>query len=68
VTASVPRVAGLVVGGTVDIVPAEMFERTAALLPPPSRAFIVGKAGHWPHREAEQAVQEQVVSFLDELR
>ena len=55
-------------GGTVDIVPAEMFERTAALLPPPSRAFIVGKAGHWPHREAEQAVQEQVVSFLDELR
>ncbi|HEY4997393.1 MAG TPA: alpha/beta hydrolase, partial [Solirubrobacteraceae bacterium] len=44
-------VPGLIVGGTEDIVAAELFTATAALLPSPSRALIVAGAGHWPHRE-----------------
>jgi pimeloyl-ACP methyl ester carboxylesterase len=63
----VPAVRGLIVGGSVDIVDAELFTRTAAMLPEPSRALIVDGAGHWPHREHPDAVLPGLLSFLTEL-
>jgi pimeloyl-ACP methyl ester carboxylesterase len=62
-----PQVPGLIVGGTVDLVPAELFTATAALLPAPSRTLIVDGAGHWPHREDAAAVVPEIVSFLGGL-
>lgn len=62
-----PAVAGLIVGGTVDLVPAELFTATAALLGEPSRALIVEGAGHWPHREDAAAVVPEIVRFVREL-
>jgi pimeloyl-ACP methyl ester carboxylesterase len=60
-------VPNLAVGGTADIVPAELFEATAKLFPAPSRALIVQGAGHWPHREGEADVLPQIVSFVGAL-
>jgi pimeloyl-ACP methyl ester carboxylesterase len=62
-----PEVPGLIVGGTADLLDAELFTATAALLPQPSRALIVDGAGHWPHREDAAAVVPEIVSFLGEL-
>jgi pimeloyl-ACP methyl ester carboxylesterase len=61
-----PEVPGLIVGGTVDLVPAELFTASAALLPAPSRALIVEGAGHWPHRE-DPTVNSQIAAFVGEL-
>jgi pimeloyl-ACP methyl ester carboxylesterase len=60
-------VPGLIVGGTADLVAAELFTATAALLPAPSRALIVAGAGHWPHREDPSLVVPEIRSFLGEL-
>jgi pimeloyl-ACP methyl ester carboxylesterase len=65
--APVPAVRGLIVGGTEDLIPAELFTRTAELLEEPSRALIVDGAGHWPHRENSAAVLPELVNFLSEL-
>ena len=62
-----PQTPGLIVGGTRDVAPVELFERTAALLPPPSRALIVERAGHWPHREAEAVVVPELLAWAREL-
>lgn len=62
-----PAVPGLIVGGTADLVDAELFAKTAALLPEPSRALIVERAGHWVHREDAARVTPEIVSFLAEL-
>jgi pimeloyl-ACP methyl ester carboxylesterase len=62
-----PAVPGLIIGGTDDIVPAELFTATAALLPEPSRTLIVDRAGHWPHREDAVVVVPEIVSFLAQL-
>jgi pimeloyl-ACP methyl ester carboxylesterase len=62
----VPEVRGLVVGGTVDIVPAEPFRQTASALPDGSDVMIVEGAGHWPHREAEQEFTQRLIKFLGE--
>jgi pimeloyl-ACP methyl ester carboxylesterase len=62
-----PPVPGLIVGGTADLVPGELFTQTAALLPPPSRALIVARAGHWPHLEDAGLVLPEIHSFLAEL-
>ncbi|HEY2719313.1 MAG TPA: alpha/beta hydrolase [Solirubrobacteraceae bacterium] len=62
-----PAVSNLAVGGTADIVPAELFDATAKLFPEPSRAVIVDGAGHWPHREGEDVVLPQIVSFVGAL-
>ncbi len=60
-------VPGLIVGGTVDLVAAELFSATAALLPAPSRALIVAGAGHWPHREDPGLVVPEILGFLADL-
>jgi pimeloyl-ACP methyl ester carboxylesterase len=62
---AVPRVKGLVVGGTRDLVRPELFRRTAELLEQPSAALIVEGAGHWPHREDAAAVVPELVSFVE---
>lgn len=57
----------LLVGGTADIVPDELFGATAQLFGAPSRAVIVQDAGHWPHREDEAAVVGEIVAFAGAL-
>jgi pimeloyl-ACP methyl ester carboxylesterase len=67
VTAHVPSVLGLVIGGTADLADAELFTRTAELLAQPSRALIVAGAGHWPHRENPTLVVPALLEYLAEL-
>jgi pimeloyl-ACP methyl ester carboxylesterase len=64
VTARVPRVPGLVIGGAEDLADVKLFGRTAELLAQPSRALIVAAAGHWPHRENAALVVPELVEFL----
>ncbi len=64
VTARVPQVPGLVVGGAEDLVDVRLFTRTAELLAQPSRALIVQGAGHWPHREQAAQVVPELVEYL----
>jgi pimeloyl-ACP methyl ester carboxylesterase len=60
-------VPGLIVGGTADLVAAELFTATAALLPAPSRALIVERAGHWPHLEDPGTVVPEILRFVSQL-
>jgi pimeloyl-ACP methyl ester carboxylesterase len=62
-----PAVPNLAVGGTADLVPAELYQASAELFPTPSRALIVEGAGHWPHREDEGTVVPEIVRFAAEL-
>jgi pimeloyl-ACP methyl ester carboxylesterase len=62
-----PAVPDLAVGGTADLVPAELYRASAELFPAPSRALIVEGAGHWPHREDEATVLPEIVRFAGEL-
>jgi pimeloyl-ACP methyl ester carboxylesterase len=65
--ANVPAVPGLIVGGAEDLADAELFTRTAELMPSPSRAMIVDGAGHWPHREQQSIVVEELQRFLTQI-
>jgi pimeloyl-ACP methyl ester carboxylesterase len=62
-----PSVPTLCVGGTDDLVDAELFRATAELLGAPSRALIVDRAGHWPHREDPPRVTPEIVAFVGAL-
>ena len=62
-----PPVANLCVGGTADLVDVELFTKSAELFPAPSRALIVDRAGHWPHREDAPRVLGEVVDFVGAL-
>lgn len=62
-----PPVPCLCVGGTADIVDAKLFELSAVLFPQPSRALIVERAGHWPHREDAPRVLGEIVAFAGAL-
>jgi pimeloyl-ACP methyl ester carboxylesterase len=62
-----PPVPGLIVGGTADIAPVDLFRATPALLPAPSRALIVEGAGHWPHRENAPLVSAEILGFVGAL-
>ncbi|HEX3433055.1 MAG TPA: alpha/beta hydrolase [Solirubrobacteraceae bacterium] len=62
-----PAVANLPVGGTADIVQADLFRDTAELFGPPSKAVIVEGAGHWPHRENPALVTPEILSFVAAL-
>jgi pimeloyl-ACP methyl ester carboxylesterase len=57
-------VRALVVGGTDDIVPAELFAKTAERLADGSESLVVEGAGHWPHREGEDEFTAKLISFL----
>jgi len=62
-----PAVPGLIVGGTADLVDADLFRATPGLLPAPSRALIVERAGHWPHRENAELVSGEILGFVGAL-
>jgi pimeloyl-ACP methyl ester carboxylesterase len=62
-----PPVPNLCVGGTADLVDAELFAKSAELFPAPSRALIVDRAGHWPHREDAPRVLDEIVGFVGAL-
>ena len=62
-----PQVANLAVAGTADIVDVELYRTTPELFPAPSRALVVERAGHWPHREDPETVLPAIVGFVGEL-
>jgi pimeloyl-ACP methyl ester carboxylesterase len=66
---AVPRVGrpGLVVGGSEDLVAAEVFERSPEAFDAPCEVVIADGAGHWPHREAPQLFTERLIGFLAAL-
>jgi pimeloyl-ACP methyl ester carboxylesterase len=68
VTAHVPKVRGLVIGGAEDLADVALYTRTAELLEQPSRALIVEGAGHWPHRENPALVVPALLEFVGEVR
>ena len=53
---------GLVVAGTHDLAP-EVYERSAERLGEGSEAVVFERAGHWPHREREDAFIERLLGF-----
>jgi pimeloyl-ACP methyl ester carboxylesterase len=57
-------VRALVVGGSDDIVAAELFTKTAQRMADGSESFVIERAGHWPHREAEDNFIAKLISFL----
>ena len=65
--ARLPSVRGLVVGGTTDILDPDLYERTAGLLGAGSDSLIVEGAGHWPHREGEEAFLARLIAFAGEV-
>jgi pimeloyl-ACP methyl ester carboxylesterase len=67
VTAHVPAVPGLIIGGRADIADPELFTRTAELMPSPSRALVLDRAGHWPHREQASLVVGELQQFLAQI-
>ena len=64
--ARAPQTRGLVVAGTTDLEPS-VYEQTAELLGEGSDALIVDGAGHWPHREDEDAFLARLIGFAREL-
>ena len=62
-----PSVRGLVVGGTTDILDPDLYKRTVGMLGEGSEALIVDGAGHWPHREGEEAFLARLIAFAGEV-
>jgi len=62
-----PSIPGLVVGGTSDILDRDLYERTVGLLGAGSDSLIVEGAGHWPHREGEEAFLARLIAFAGEV-
>lgn len=60
-------VPGLIIGGDHALGQVGPYERTARLLPAPSRALIVPGTGHWPHRERADVVIPELLGFLGGL-
>jgi pimeloyl-ACP methyl ester carboxylesterase len=58
-----PAKRGLVVGGGDDL-DARIYRRSAEMLADGSEAMIVAGAGHWPHREYEDAFIARLLAFL----
>jgi pimeloyl-ACP methyl ester carboxylesterase len=57
----------LIVGGTTDIVPVELFTRSPERFDGPCEVLIADGAGHWPHREAAEQFNARLLSFLGAL-
>jgi pimeloyl-ACP methyl ester carboxylesterase len=60
-------VPGLVVGGTADIVPPELFSRSVEFFDATCEVVIADGAGHWPHRERPELFHERLLAFLSSL-
>jgi pimeloyl-ACP methyl ester carboxylesterase len=61
-----PAARGLAVGGTTDLDPA-LYQQTADLLGEGSEALVLDGAGHWPHREQEEAFLARLIAFAGEV-
>ena len=57
-------VRALIVGGTDDLVAAELFAKTAERMGDGSESLIIDGAGHWPHREGEDEFTGRLITFL----
>jgi pimeloyl-ACP methyl ester carboxylesterase len=57
-----PAVRALIVGGTADLAPAELFTKTAEVMD--GRALILDGTGHWPHRERQDEFIAGLLDFL----
>ena len=64
--AGIPKVRGLVVGGS-SLLDAALYAATAAALAPGSSAQVFEGTGHWPHREDEGRFVDTLVPFLAAL-
>jgi pimeloyl-ACP methyl ester carboxylesterase len=66
---SAPRLSqpALIVGGTTDIVPAELFTRTPEAFEGACEVWLATGPGHWPHREAATEFNERLVAWLGGL-
>jgi pimeloyl-ACP methyl ester carboxylesterase len=64
-----PRITqpALIVGGTTDIVPTQLFEQTHSYCEGPCEVLIIDGAGHWPHRENPPLFEQRLTAFLDAL-
>jgi pimeloyl-ACP methyl ester carboxylesterase len=62
-----PAARGLVVGGTTDILDPDLYRQTAGLIGAGSDSLIVEGAGHWPHREGEDAFLARLIEFVGEV-
>jgi pimeloyl-ACP methyl ester carboxylesterase len=58
---------GLIVGGTTDIAPAELFRQSPAQFDASCDVLIAEGAGHWPHREAAGLFHGRLLEFLETL-
>lgn len=54
----------LIVGGTTDIIGADLFRRSPEAFDGPCEVVIAPGAGHWPHREAADLFEERLLAFL----
>jgi pimeloyl-ACP methyl ester carboxylesterase len=54
----------LIVGGTTDILDADVFTRSPQAFDGPCDVLIAQGAGHWPHREAADVFEERLLAFL----
>jgi pimeloyl-ACP methyl ester carboxylesterase len=57
----------LIVGGTTDLIDAEVFRRSPQAFSGSCDVLIADGAGHWPHREATELFNRRLLSFLAEL-
>lgn len=62
-----PPTPALVVAGTTDL-DTGVYERSAEFMGPGSECMIVEGAGHWPHRENEDAFIKRLLAFLESVR
>jgi len=60
-------VPGLVVGGTRDVIDVATFRQAPSGFDARCEVFVVDRAGHWPHREAEDQFVDRLLAFLRSL-
>jgi pimeloyl-ACP methyl ester carboxylesterase len=58
---------GLIIGGTMDIVPVEAFRQSPSGFAGPCDVMIAEGAGHWPHREAAAEFRPRLLEWLNGL-
>jgi pimeloyl-ACP methyl ester carboxylesterase len=61
-----PQIPALAVGGSGDFDPS-LYGKTAALFGPESDSLVLEGAGHWPHRESEDAFIAALIAFADRV-
>lgn len=57
----------LIVGGTTDLIAADVFKQSASMFDAACDVVIIDGAGHWPHREGAAEFQQRLLAFLGGL-